>query len=653
MILKSIKFIWKDIVLPIFVAVIALILDGLRKGEKWSDLHAVPDYVRANQFPLGALSVLYIVWLWFSKHQESLSELKKYVSYYERTSRLKPAHVGGSEAWFKPFFLRRQNDAASQVVIKLTAQGNACLTGRPMIGKTRSAYEAMKSQELRGYHVLGLRSDRVDPNSIRIPRTYGLVKPKLIVFLDDINKFVAVFVPNELYARLKDQARDLKILATCRDGIEGEDVAKDQTFGSFILQHALTLIPVQPITEEQGKQIAFETGTSWKKQSFDGTPGSVLADKVAMKQRLEQATDLEKGLMRTLHLMKQIGLTVGDRDFVDAAARDLFQPAANSHQINDAWRSLHTKGFVEYDKGWVELVYDCYIDSEFSGIYDNLGNQIQRLRQFAIEKTAVASATPVSSRAAPAKAEKIQPGLPAAQFNRILFGLTDYASAKAFVDVMRTKGIPRDVATYSILARQAPHLAEAKNVLQVMINDDIKPNVVTYTTLLDKADFAEGKKLLAEMLGKGLVPDVVTYSTLIKKSPNYALAQEVLKEMKSVGLRPNLITFSSILSKTTHYAQGREILRQMEQEGVEPNAIIYSKLFSKRIGNETAEEILDWFDRQRFHSLQPLNALIQSFSRSGKHSEAMKIANKYPHLDASRAIRSGNFGRNDERNFHQ
>jgi tetratricopeptide (TPR) repeat protein len=52
--------------------------------------------------------------------------------------------------------------------------------------------------------------------------------------------------------------------------------------------------------------------------------------------------------------------------------------------------------------------------------------------------------------------------------------------------------------------------------------------VITYNTLIGKADFQAGKELLAEMRKEGLVPNVITYSSLFKAEIGES-AEELLK----------------------------------------------------------------------------------------------------------------------------
>ena len=684
MLWKFIKRWFPLVVLPILVGI----------ASRSISARAILDFAAANAFHVVALVLLVCLWTRIRLHQDDLSELREQVSFYEPTSRLKPSHINANKTWFHPYFLPRE--AVDAAVTAITSNSGAILLGKPMIGKTRCSYEALKREPLRGYHVLGLRSDSVNLDEIRIPRSFTLFKPKLIVFLDDLNQFTGTILPNELSTRLRQQSRELIILATCRDGKEWDRIENDQTFLSFIQQHNLTRVAVALTTCSEGQELARELEVSWNEAVFDGTPGSVLFDPVAMRNRLDQAGDDARNLMRTLHLMNRVGITEASRQFVEEAAQRIFKLPTHSLSIGDAWKRLHRDGFLEYEQGSIELKFDSYIDASFSHIYDALDSEAEQLRQFAVERV-------VARR-------KDRPRQPVSQLNRVLDGITDYPEAKTFLGRLRSSGIRPDVVSYTILLKKAPDLAEGRSILQLMADDSVTPNVVTYTTLLNKAtehaeaqavfkqmtdagltpnvitystligktdfasgrdllremvakgltpdvitystligkaDFASGRDLLREMVAKGLTPNVITYSTLLKKVPNYAQAQNVLKEMKDAGLKPDLITYSTLLSKTTDFSQGRDVVKQMKDAGIEPDEIIYSKLFSKNPRYATAQEILDWFDAQRFHSLKPLNKLIESFHRARRFQDVLKITRLYPHLEASHRLRTMTFRRDD------
>jgi pentatricopeptide repeat protein len=63
-----------------------------------------------------------------------------------------------------------------------------------------------------------------------------------------------------------------------------------------------------------------------------------------------------------------------------------------------------------------------------------------------------------------------------------------------------------------------------------MQSQGLQPNVTTYNTLINKANYEQGILLLKEMQSQGLQPDVITYSSLIDKG-NYVQGISLLKEM--------------------------------------------------------------------------------------------------------------------------
>ena len=122
------------------------------------------------------------------------------------------------------------------------------------------------------------------------------------------------------------------------------------------------------------------------------------------------------------------------------------------------------------------------------------------------------------------------------EWNRVLHSLDDYAAVAQVFEAMKSRRLPRDVATYSILANKSPDYATARYWIDAMRADGIAPNVVTYNSLITHApDFAAARGLLDEMRGDGIAPDVVTYTSLITHTPDFAAARGLLDEMRGDG----------------------------------------------------------------------------------------------------------------------
>ena len=71
------------------------------------------------------------------------------------------------------------------------------------------------------------------------------------------------------------------------------------------------------------------------------------------------------------------------------------------------------------------------------------------------------------------------------------------------------------------------------------------------------------------MKNNHIEPFVLTYNTLINKAENYDEGLKVLKTMKDNDIKPNKITFNSLINKAEGYDEGLRGIKNMEDHGIE------------------------------------------------------------------------------------
>ena len=110
-------------------------------------------------------------------------------------------------------------------------------------------------------------------------------------------------------------------------------------------------------------------------------------------------------------------------------------------------------------------------------------------------------------------------------------------------------------------------------VLELMRADGIKPDLVTFTTILDACVGAatlggdggrgEAMQVLEEMQKSGLSPNVVTCNCLLSACAKAAYSHglvmvdnglELLQKMKVMGVAPDIISFNTLISACSYSA---------------------------------------------------------------------------------------------------
>jgi tetratricopeptide (TPR) repeat protein len=167
----------------------------------------------------------------------------------------------------------------------------------------------------------------------------------------------------------------------------------------------------------------------------------------------------------------------------------------------------------------------------------------------------------------------------------------------------------------------------------------LAPNVVTYNTLIDKApDYDAAKAWVDTMRAEGIQPDVVTYNTLINKAPDYDAAKVWVDTMCAEGIQPNVVTYNTLINKAPDYDAAKAWVDTMRAEGIQPNVVTYSTLFSKDLSGKSADDILEWYLAQKYHSEEPIQAAIATYRKIRRIDQALRLALDYPHLQAARKL---------------
>ncbi len=126
-------------------------------------------------------------------------------------------------------------------------------------------------------------------------------------------------------------------------------------------------------------------------------------------------------------------------------------------------------------------------------------------------------------------------------------------------------------------------LAECKNILKTMTNDNLSPDHFTYTTLISKTtNKPDAIWLLDDMKKKKISPNAVTYVNILKKTESFDDAMKIFDLMRKDKIEPAIQHFSALLGK----ADNSEIVQRVEElrslYSVPTNDIYTNKLRIKK-----------------------------------------------------------------------
>jgi Flp pilus assembly protein TadD len=384
----------KWIITTLWALIFALTVFILQRliGGKTEELKNLPrffSFVSEHWIVLILVLVAFGILARIAFQRDALEKLRKKVWLYKSAYHLQPHDFNRAPAWYDPYFIQRPVISAAKNEL-LNEQG-VLLLGVPLLGKTRCAYEICKL--MKGYYILGLAPENKEIEATKLPRSFLLRKPKIILFLDDLNRFINKFTPTHLDKQIAEQTRSnrsLVVLATCRSGKEYAEIEADPVFNAFQRDNLHKLFP-EELTKEEEQRLAKHFNHPWTETAYNGTPGSIVYNLEEMLRRLRSSTAEARNLMRSLYLVRKIGLLRFRRTLAEQIARQIYEMDSDRQSIEDAWRALENAGFLAVDRSedTVQPTHVIYLESAFCPDYefgDGLGKDLDTLWQLILSR---------------------------------------------------------------------------------------------------------------------------------------------------------------------------------------------------------------------------------------------------------------------------
>jgi tetratricopeptide (TPR) repeat protein/uncharacterized membrane protein YgdD (TMEM256/DUF423 family) len=249
---------------------------------------------------------------------------------------------------YRTEYVRRPSNQAIEDC--LDAGDWVLITGKPLAGKTRAAYEALRN--LTGRLLISPRPDGLSSLASVKPSPRGV-----LLFLDNLQRFAGTDLEHAVDEFLA-RCGNLVVIATCRSGDELEEV-RDRLLS---LYRRLHLVELEDITRDEGMALARETGGSL--DLFDGTPGSIILDLEGMRQRYRKAGEEGRAVLRTLKVLAAGGLYRNSESSVRNLCAAIFGVKGERFHWDEILISLVRNGLIrrENDSGSISIGHETYLD---------------------------------------------------------------------------------------------------------------------------------------------------------------------------------------------------------------------------------------------------------------------------------------------------
>ena len=273
---------------------------------------------------------------------------------------------------YNEFYIERESDTKIETLLR--ERKYVFITGIPMLGKTRMAYKAVK--KLKGFYLLKPKYERIDVQKLKLP----LFKKKIVLFLDDLNKYLGKFNPDDLIRKLKEKAQSFVVVVSCRSGKEFEAIRACKEMETLLTQCQKNKIEPRLLQEDEEQNLAEVFSKNLSDITSDGTPGSITIDLRYMKQRCEDLGD-EKFILKSLKLLRESNIFLWKENLVKEVSKGIFDLNIQRTKWDSYVNSLSDNGFIMESSGSILISHDVYLDDRFLDDYFVVDDELIRLKE--------------------------------------------------------------------------------------------------------------------------------------------------------------------------------------------------------------------------------------------------------------------------------
>jgi tetratricopeptide (TPR) repeat protein len=334
----------------------------------------VPVYWQAFKIEslLGVLAIAIIILLLYILRISAKTKEKLKDAFDVSKTVKKLTHDDFHIAEYYKFYIERESDKEIENLLK--ERKYVFISGIPMLGKTRMAYEAVK--KLKGFYLLRPKYERIEIQKLKVP----FFKKKIVLFLDDLNKYAGKFDLDDLIGKLKKESKDLVVIATCRRGKEFDQVFAKKEMEMLLTQCQKGKIEPRKLEPEEESRLATAVGKRLERIASDGTPGSITIDLRYMKQRYNELGD-EKSILKCLKLLREGNIFLWTEKLVKEVSNRIFDLNIERTSWDDYVKSLLRNGFINKFSERIFVSHDVYLDDRFLEDYLPSQQDFENLRQ--------------------------------------------------------------------------------------------------------------------------------------------------------------------------------------------------------------------------------------------------------------------------------
>lgn len=283
-----------------------------------------------------------------NRHYKLKKSKKEFIEVYKNSNQIKDSDF--NIAKYNEYYYKRLVN--TEISNSINNQKNILIIGKPKAGKTRAAYESIKS--VKGFKVIKFWEETIKIEEL----PENLFKGKIIIFIDDLNKYINKLDLNRLIKKLNSKSKKYMIIITCRSGEEYKSINKE--FGEIIRD--FNEIKIEDITKDIAQNLSDELNL--KVEDFDGTVGSLFLGIGDMKLRYAELYKECRVLFTVMKIFAYAeSYIVTKRTLEEVYSEILIKENMQADFLfEEAINKLKENSFIFEESGKVSACHDTYLN---------------------------------------------------------------------------------------------------------------------------------------------------------------------------------------------------------------------------------------------------------------------------------------------------
>ncbi|XP_046818446.1 pentatricopeptide repeat-containing protein 1, mitochondrial [Vespa crabro] len=173
-----------------------------------------------------------------------------------------------------------------------------------------------------------------------------------------------------------------------------------------------------------------------------------------------------------------------------------------------------------------------------------------------------------------------------------------------------------------------------ENIIRIMEEDNVTPNEVTATLLLDLIpNTADAENSFLQYIeNKKITLDIDFYNMLIKRRSlrkEYGLAKKILEEIQRKHMIPNVMTFGVLAMGCFRSKEAYELIEGLEIAGYVPNIVILGTFISNACRTFNTNYVIEMIHYMRINRIKPNEKILTYLNKYEETLTKMHLSKKY------------------------